>query len=153
MLAFGAHLLNNSAIELTESDSKMSDDIHPLDKLIAIETDARAFGFDWPDAMTIIEQAESECEEIREVLQEQQSSERLQEEIGDLLHTAISLCLFAGFDPNKTLAQINQKFGGRMEALKAIAKAKGYQDLYSESFETMLKLWDEAKQQTDNQMK
>ena len=131
----------------------MSDEIHPLDKLIAIETDARAFGFDWPNAMSIVEQAESECDEIREALDEKQSAERLQEEIGDLLHTAISLCLFAGFDPNATLTKVNQKFGTRMHALKMIAKEKGYDQLHNQSFEFMLQLWDEAKQQTDHYLK
>lgn len=131
----------------------MPDNTHPLDTLIAIETDARAFGFDWPNAMSIVEQAESECDEIREVLDEKQSTERLQEEIGDLLHTAISLCLFAGFDPNATLTKVNQKFGTRMQVLKMIAKEKGYDQLHNQSFQFMLQLWDEAKKQTDNYLK
>lgn len=118
---------------------------HPLDALIAIETDARAFGFDWPDAVTIVEQAESECLEIREAILQQESRERIHEEIGDLLHTAVSLCLFMGFSPEETLANVNQKFGGRMQKLKKIAEDKGYQHLRGQDFKTMLMLWDEAK--------
>lgn len=118
---------------------------HPLDELIAIETDARAFGFDWPDALCIVEQAESECTEIREAILQQEPSVRIQEEIGDLLHTAISLCLFMGFSPEETLTNVNQKFGSRMQKLKEIAANKGYQQLHGQDFKMMLALWDEAK--------
>lgn len=118
---------------------------HPLDELIAIETDARTFGFDWPDAMTIVEQAESECLEIREAISQQESMTRIQEEIGDLLHTAISLCLFMGFSPEETLANVNKKFGTRMQKLKKLAVDKGYAHLNGQDFEMMLALWDEAK--------
>jgi uncharacterized protein YabN with tetrapyrrole methylase and pyrophosphatase domain len=120
---------------------------HPLDELIAIETDARAFGFDWPDAVTIVEQAESECLEIREAILQRESSARIHEEIGDLLHTAVSLCLFMGFSPEETLMNVNQKFGGRMQKLKQIAEDKGYHHLRGQDFKTMLALWDEAKKE------
>jgi len=120
---------------------------HPLDELIAIEADARAFGFDWPDAVTIVEQAESECLEIRDAILQQESSARIQEEIGDLLHTAISLCLFMGFSPEETLANVNKKFGSRMQKLKKIAMDKGYQHLRDQDFKMMLALWDEAKKE------
>ena len=71
-----------------------------LDKLIAVETDARAFGFEWDNTETILAQSMSECEEIHEAIVNDESVDRLQEEIGDLLHTAISLCIFEGFDQN-----------------------------------------------------
>ncbi len=126
-------------------ENTMTVNLHPLDELIAIETDARAFGFDWPDAVTIIEQAESECLEIREAILQQESTARIHEEIGDLLHTAVSLCLFMGFSPDETLMRVNQKFGDRMAKLKKIAIDKGYSHLRGQDFKTMLALWNEIK--------
>lgn len=117
----------------------------PLDKLIALEKDARAFGFDWPTQETIIEQAISECHEITEAIQQEEPSHRIQEEIGDLLHTAISLSIFSGYDVEETLANVVEKFGKRMDALKQIAKQKGLNTLEGQSFEFMLELWKEAK--------
>lgn len=116
-----------------------------LQQLIQLEEQARDFGFDWPDIPEIIRQAQSECLEIEEVLQKQESPERLQEEISDLLHTAISLCLFAGFSVEETLSHVVKKFGGRMNKVKILAEQQGLSTLKGQSFEFMLKLWDKAK--------
>ncbi len=117
----------------------------PLESLIALEIDARAYGFDWPDHEMIIAQAESECEEIREALTLNEPKERLQEEIGDLIHTAVSLCLFAGFDPEETIAVIVKKFGKRMMRVKELAQKDGHPDLKGQSLDYMLSLWKKAK--------
>ncbi len=116
-----------------------------LQNLIELERDTRNFGFDWPDQQTIIEQALSECQEIAEAIHQQEPPHRVQEEIGDLLHTAISLCIFSGYDVEETLAKIVNKFGARMTLLKEIAYRKGFESLEGQSFEFMLELWKEAK--------
>ncbi len=116
-----------------------------LQTLIAIENDARAFGFDWPDIKMILEQAISECAEIQAVLTQAEPPTRLQEEIGDLLHTAISLCLFAGFDVDETLSNVSKKFGRRMSAVKKLTHEKGLSTLQGQSIDYMLALWQAAK--------
>ena len=118
---------------------------NPLHELIVIEKDARAFGFEWPDAYMIIEQAVSECDEIKSALLNNESGCRVEEEIGDLLHTAISLCLFSGFDPEDTLTKIVKKFSKRMRALKAVVARNGYHSLKGLPCELVLELWREAK--------
>ncbi len=127
----------------------MTNNIHhldsPLQDLISLELDARSYGFDWPDQGMIIDQAISECEEIREAIALGESTQRVQEEIGDLLHTAISLCIFSGYDPNETLTVITQKFGSRMAAVKALAQKRGLDNLKGQTTEFMLELWREAK--------
>jgi uncharacterized protein YabN with tetrapyrrole methylase and pyrophosphatase domain len=117
----------------------------PLQDLIKIEIDARDYGFDWPHEDMIIDQAISECEEIRAAIRDQEPSHRIQEEIGDLLHTAISLCLFAGYDPDETLTVITKKFGSRMNDVKKLAAQRGLETLKGQSIEFMLELWGEAK--------
>lgn len=117
-----------------------------LQQLIKLEKEVRDFGFDWPDIHTIIRQAQSECLEIEEVIEKQESSERLQEEISDLLHTAISLCLFAGFSVEETLGNVVKKFSGRMDKVRLLAEQQGLSTLKGQSFEFMLTLWDKAKQ-------
>lgn len=125
--------------------SKAKESHSALNDLVALEKDARAFGFDWPNIPVIIDQAIDECREIRETLEHQEPLERLQEEIGDLLHTAVSLCIFAGFDVDETLAKVNDKFAARMQAIKTLTRQQGLENLNAQSFEYMLQLWDKAK--------
>jgi uncharacterized protein YabN with tetrapyrrole methylase and pyrophosphatase domain len=96
----------------------------------------------------IIDQAISECEEIREAILNNESSDRVQEEIGDLLHTAISLCVFAGFDVEQTIFKVTNKFAARMQALKDIAKNRGLESFKGQTTAFMLELWAEAKVKT-----
>lgn len=121
---------------------------HPLDELIYLEKDASAFGFEWPNKTMIIEQAIDECQEIRDAIENQESPDRLQEEIGDLIHSAISLCLFAGFDVTETIDKVNHKFGKRMQAIKMLTHQLGLENLRGQSFEFMLELWHKAKMGT-----
>ncbi len=118
---------------------------NPLHELSVLERDARLFGFDWPNQSMIIEQIISECDEIKEAFDLQEPEERIQEEIGDLLHSALSLCLFSGFEPEQTLLKIIEKFAARMRALKVIARDRGLVTLKGQSIELLLTLWSEAK--------
>jgi uncharacterized protein YabN with tetrapyrrole methylase and pyrophosphatase domain len=120
-----------------------------FDDLIDLEKDARAYGFDWPNCEMIIDQAVSECEEIREAIAQNESAERIQEEIGDLIHTAISLCIFAGFDTLETMNVTVKKFSTRMNALKEIARKRGFESLKDQTLEVRLQLWDEVKKLVD----
>ncbi len=116
-----------------------------LNALIEVELAARNFGFEWPHKEMIIDQAISECHEIFDAINEGEAEERVQEEIGDLLHTAISLCIFAGFDVEQTLARVTTKFATRMAAMHELAKNRGLTSLSGQSIDFMLELWHEAK--------
>ena len=121
---------------------------HALDDLLFLEKDAREFGFDWPDETMIVDQALDECREIKDAINKNESRERLQEEIGDLLHSAVSLCVFAGFDVEETLAKVNVKFADRMQAIKSLTYETGLPNLQGQSFDFMLELWRKAKLMT-----
>lgn len=116
-----------------------------LQELIAIELEARNFGFEWPHKEMIIDQAISECHEVLEAMDAADSPQHIQEEIGDLIHTAISLCLFAGFDVNETMALTAKKFTARIRALKDLALQQGLTNLADQSIDFQLQLWQQAK--------
>ena len=120
-----------------------------LQKLIALERTTGRIGFDWPNTETILDQAISECGEIKHSIHSHEGRKRLQEEAGDLLHAAISLCVFEGFDVEETLEIVNQKFGARLEALQQIMKERDLSTLKGESFDFLLVLWEEAKKVTN----
>lgn len=115
-----------------------------LKEIVAAEKDAVDFGFTWPNSDMAIDQAADECREIKEALLEG-NSQKIQEEIGDLLHAGISLCVFAGFDVEETLCKAKDKFSARMAALKILAEERGFQSLEGQSTEVVLSLWKEAK--------
>lgn len=117
----------------------------PLKKLITLEKEKHAFGFDWPNQEMILSQITSECAEVKEAIQNQESKNRVQEEIGDLLHAVISLCEFSGFDVDETLSKVGSKFDRRMGNLKAEAQKHGLSDLKGQSYEFMLELWEASK--------
>ncbi len=118
---------------------------NPLHELLAVEIDARDYGFEWPNAQMVIEQAISECEEIRSAINDSEPAHRIQEEIGDLLHTAISLCMFCGYDVEQTLDNATQKFAGRMQALKQAATRRGLKTFKGQTTDFMMELWREIK--------
>ena len=104
------------------------------------------FGLTWPNAMTILEQIESECREIREHLIHQDThSLEFQAEVGDLMHAVMSLSWFCGLDSLSVLHSSCDKFEKRLAAMKAIAEERGLTDVKSLSFKEIMLIWDAAK--------
>jgi len=116
-----------------------------LQKLIELEQDARLFGFEWPNQEMILKQVMSECQEILDDINTAAPKHKIQEEIGDLLHAAISLCVFSGFDVEETLAKNNVKFTNRMTMLKKLTHAKALKNLQGQKIDFMMALWKEVK--------
>jgi uncharacterized protein YabN with tetrapyrrole methylase and pyrophosphatase domain len=113
--------------------------------LTNLENKAAEFGFKWETAEQIMAQIRSELKEI-EVHLKDQDQEKLQDEIGDLLHAAFSLCIFCQFDPNKTLAHSVKKFEKRFNAIKQLTAAEGLNNLNGQTFQKLMEFWDKAKE-------
>jgi GNAT superfamily N-acetyltransferase/NTP pyrophosphatase (non-canonical NTP hydrolase) len=119
-----------------------------LQKLIALERATAKLGFDWPNVESIIDQAISECDEIRQTIRHNEGTTRLLEEVGDLIHACISLCVFQNLNINEALVQSTNKFSSRLDALQQIMEERGLQTLQGQSFDFLLELWHEAKIRT-----
>lgn len=114
-------------------------------EMAAIEKQAAEFGFKWFNHSQILEQIISECKEIAAVADHTETRNNLQDEIGDLLHATLCLCLFCGFDPLQTLEKSLQKFQKRFTTVVNLAKEAGYTSLENQPFELLMQFWDEAK--------
>jgi MazG family protein len=100
-------------------------------------------GFDWPAAEGILEKIAEEAGELRETLQDADSSRR-EEEIGDLLFTAVNLARFLGLDPEIALKKANRKFKERFRAMERDAAQSG-RALGERSAAELDALWRAAK--------
>jgi len=123
-----------------------------LEQVEKLEHTADQFGFRWENTDQIMAQIQSECMEINVHLHqpaEQLDRAELQEEIGDLLHAVFSLCVFCQFNPKNTLEKTLEKFGRRLEAVKKIASERGLNNLEGHSFDELMQIWSQAKQQVD----
>jgi uncharacterized protein YabN with tetrapyrrole methylase and pyrophosphatase domain len=113
-------------------------------KIVAEEKNAKEFGFYWETIEQLIDQIKSECKEIKQAF-DHNDEENLKEELGDLMHAAICLCVFFNFDPEKTLKDSIDKFQLRYSTLVKLVQDQGLSNLQGKSMDILLSFWDQAK--------
>lgn len=102
-------------------------------------------GFDWPDAGAALDKLREETDELRQELQRQPPDPRaVQDEIGDLLFTVVSVARLAGCDPESALKAANAKFRRRFRAVEEILRAAGREPQDAAPGE-LDRLWDDVK--------
>ena len=106
---------------------------------------AEDWGFVWPDYKPLLAALISEIHEIEEVIQNQEPSERLIEEIGDLLLGCLELCRYLSVSPEQALSCAENKFAQRFDKMKELLAKEGKQDLNGEKLEKKIALWKQAK--------
>ena len=110
---------------------------------------AARVGFDWKDAAGPMEKIREETAELAEAIAARPSkrpadSDRVKEELGDLLFSVCNLARHLGVDAESALDGTSAKFARRFRAVEAAAKASG-RNLKDMTLEEMDALWDEAK--------
>jgi MazG family protein len=105
---------------------------------------AARVGFDWPEPGQVLDKIEEEVAELRAELKGSTSTERLSDEIGDLLFAAVNLARHLEVDPEAALRQANAKFERRFRAIEQALGASGRR-LEDASLDEMEALWQRAK--------
>jgi ATP diphosphatase len=112
---------------------------------------ASKVGFDWPSADGLFAKLQEEIAELKVELAEANASaatqESINEELGDLLFTAINLARHVRVDPESALRAANAKFRARFRAMEAISG--GYDALASLAPAELDALWNQAKRDGD----
>jgi len=126
--------------------SGLAKGLDPLSKAHRIQERVSTVGFDWADARGAFDKVAEELEEVREAL-EAEPSERLEEELGDLLFAVVNLTRLAGAHSLHALQRANQKFTARFDALEKLAKLRGV-ELGKASLEELDGLWNEVKRRS-----
>jgi ATP diphosphatase len=101
-------------------------------------------GFDWPDIQGPLEKIKEELEEVENEISSDDSPERLEAEIGDLLFSCVNLARHAKVDPETALRRSNQSFESRYRAMESMLREKG-QKMEDLELDEMEQLWQQAK--------
>jgi len=87
-----------------------------LMRAVKLQKRAARVGFDWPDAEGSRAKLQEEIEEVTAA-----SGDAIEDEIGDLLFSAVNWARHLGVDPETALRRGNAKFERRFRAMEAIA--------------------------------
>lgn len=107
-----------------------------------IGSKAAKSGFDWPDVSGLMDKLREETAELEaEIAAGPEAREMAEQELGDLLFTAVNLARHLKVDPELALRDTNARFRRRFGAMEAHA-AKPLEELSPDELEA---LWAEAK--------
>lgn len=123
----------------------MSSDL--FKKIIEQDKESLDFGFYWESMEQLLNQIRSECDEVREAYLKG-DKKHLKEEIGDLIHAAITLGSFCNIDPKDVLNESIEKYQKRFDTLVELVKADGLENLKDKSMDVLLAYWVKAKEAT-----
>lgn len=94
-----------------------------------LQSRAARTGFDWPDAVPVLEKLREEIDELQAEFElaadGADNRTRLQEELGDVLFVCANLARHAKVDSGTALRQANHKFERRFRAMEALAAEQG----------------------------
>jgi tetrapyrrole methylase family protein/MazG family protein len=125
-----------------------------------IQARAARVGFDWPQSEAgleqVLEKVAEEIDELREALtlsrtrtesgsNRPDTSEEIENELGDLLFSLVNLARFLKSNPEDALRRATNRFIDRFHLVEAQAVGKG-RSLTEMTLAEMDELWDEAKQ-------
>jgi tetrapyrrole methylase family protein/MazG family protein len=122
----------------------------PLDRAWKLQKKAAKSGFDWPGIQGVIGKIEEELGEVREALDaaprtEAAVPEAVEEELGDLLFSAVNLCRFLKVEPSVALQRTNTKFIKRFTYMEQEMKKAGH-EMKKENLPLMDEFWEAAKE-------
>lgn len=113
-----------------------------LVKAERIQDKARGVGFDWDNRDQVWEKVQEELEELK--VEVDKDSDRVEEELGDVLFSVINYARFIGVSPDQALERTNRKFIKRFSYLETESKKDG-KSMGEMSLEEMDVYWNRAK--------
>ncbi len=134
-----------------DSNSLLDDIPDALPQLLRsqkIQKRAASVGFDWQEAKSVLRKIDEELSELEEVLAANEAQNRLEEELGDLLFSAVNLGRHLNIDAEEALRRSNRKFVRRFRYMEKKMALQG-KSLGDCSMEEMQQAWEEAKMEPE----
>ncbi len=113
-----------------------------------LQKKAAVVGFDWDETNPVIGKVEEELAEIKTEISNNANSEKVAEEVGDLLFACVNLARHLNVDAETALMAANRKFKQRFSYIETKLKAQG-RDLEDASLDEMDRLWEESKKTSE----
>ena len=106
-----------------------------------VQKKAKKAGFDWPDISGALDKLSEEIGELKAAVGQ---GTNVEEELGDLLFSAVNVSRFLKADPEDTLNSATDKFIHRFQKVEEFAAAQG-RSMEGMTLEELDKLWEQAK--------
>ena len=116
-----------------------------LSRAAKLQKRAGQVGFDWPDALPVVDNVREELDEVLEAMADNDPA-AIADEVGDLLFAAVNLARHLNVDPETALRGANAKFERRFHAVEAAIQAEG-RDIADATLGEMDAHWNRVKRQ------
>ncbi|WP_310053284.1 nucleoside triphosphate pyrophosphohydrolase [Pseudomonas fluorescens] len=120
-----------------------------LSRSAKLQKRAGQVGFDWPDALPVLDKVREELDEVLEAMSENDPL-AVADEIGDLLFSVVNLARHLKVDPETALRGANGKFERRFRFIEQ-ALRDTHRPMEDCTLEELDALWGEAKRQEKNE--
>jgi ATP diphosphatase len=114
----------SKALEASSALDGVAVTLPALTRAQKLSARAARVGFDWPSLDGVFAKLEEEVAELRAELPAG-NSDRLADEMGDLMFVMANLCRKLGLDSEATLRAANAKFTRRFQGMEALLAAEG----------------------------
>jgi ATP diphosphatase len=114
-----------------------------LSRAIKLQKRAAQVGFDWPEALPVVDKVREELDEVLEAMSEN-DPEAIADEIGDLLFVVGNLARHLKVDPETALRAANGKFERRFRFIEQALREAG-RNMEDCALDELDALWGEAK--------
>jgi len=108
-----------------------------------IQATVSRVGFDWKDAIGVMEKIREEIGELDEAIHSK-NTDAMEDEIGDLLFSVVNLARKCKVDPEAALRRTNRKFAKRFESIEKESKRRGV-NLEEMELTEMDRIWEASK--------
>jgi tetrapyrrole methylase family protein/MazG family protein len=131
----------------TEAQSMMNlpETLPALMKAFKVQEKAARVGFDWDDVSGALDKVYEELDELKEVYNTG-NSDKIREEMGDLLFACVNVARFLEVEPELALRDAVKKFIRRFNFVEVEA-AKSDRSLQDMNLQEMDVLWEKSKNQ------
>lgn len=116
-----------------------------LSRAAKLQKRAAQVGFDWPEALPVLDKVREELDEVLEAMSEN-DPQAIAEELGDLLFVVVNLARHLKVEPEAVLRAANGKFERRFRFIEQALRDAG-RPIENCSLDELDALWGEAKKQ------
>jgi len=114
-----------------------------LTRALKLQEKAARVGFDWKEAVPILDKIEEEIGELREAMASGDATS-MKDEFGDVIFSLVNLGRHLKIDSEAALSGTNEKFRSRFHHVERALNASG-SNLEASSLDEMEGLWQQAK--------